>query len=139
MTSPKQDISQSKMHSIVHILLRAFMAILSLVCLQFAYVAFSEGQYEALGILPFVAGIFFLISKTALRTRRVRGDNSGFDVLIGGEWQSHSWQEVSHVGRALWAFNPSFPVVEIQLGDKEETIFLFGGTKEQELIESLRS
>ena len=138
MTYSKEPISQFTMHRVVHILSKISIAWLVLVCSQFINLGISENMYGALGVIPLIAGMILLIFKTALRTQHVRGDQDGFEVLSKGEWKAHSWHEVSHVGRAYWAFNPMFPVIELQLGTDEEKVFLFGGKAEQTLFQSFR-
>lgn len=139
MTSSKKPISQSTIHRVVHISLKVVITMLVLVCFQFINLGISENEYGALGVIPVIAGMILLIFKTVLKTQHVRGDQGGFEVLSKGEWKAHSWQEISHVGRAYWAFNPMFPVIELQLGTDGEKVFLFGGEAEQALIQSFRS
>ena len=78
MNSPKQGISQANIHRVVHTLLKVLMLMLTLVCFQFGYIAYSEGEYGGLGVIPIVVGMFFILSKTVFKTRHVRADYSGF-------------------------------------------------------------
>lgn len=139
MTSSKQLLSQSTIHRVVHTSLKIIILLLVLVGAQFVNLGISEQEYGALAIVPVIGGMIWLLFKTILKTQHVRGDQTGFEVLYKGEWKAHSWQEVSHVGRAFWAFNPMFPVIEIQLSTDGEKVFLFGGQAQQEIIQSFRS
>ena len=130
--STKPYLSNKRFHRLIHIGCKVILAIQVMLCVEFFFVAIIKGIFGLLLAIPLVALIAVVLFQTILKTKHIRGDQSGFEIYHKEEWKPYLWKDVIDFHRPYWGFNPFYPVFKITLQQGKHVLF-FGkhGTKEK--------
>lgn len=127
VNSEKPYLHHQMNHTLIHFFSKVILGIQAMICLIFLKFALVEGEYKPVLGIPMFVLFSFILHKTVLQSKAIRGDPTGFDIYDKGEWKPHFWSDVITIEYPFWGFNPLVPVLQIRT--KQGDIFLFFCTK----------